>query len=295
MVTVNLDQIKAEMVTRTLKIEIREAKKVEGEEDDRLVDVAFSSEEPCERYYGYEILDHGAKSVRLERLKDGAPVLLGHDSDDQVGVVENARIDGDRKGRAVLRFSRSGHADEILTDIRDGIRRKISVGYRVHSIVLEKSDESGDVYRVDDWEPFEISIVSIPADNVGAGVGRSINQEGEKMSGNKKVSEDPELYEVLWSDGILFTTKQIIYELNGFDESYFGDCEMQDFGYRLHFKGYTNLYWKSLFSSHKLIDYTSKSSNPKQLIDLAWKSRKLFKDTWNDIEYKTYNFKSNPC
>jgi len=112
---------------------------------------------------------------------------------------------------------------------------------------------------------------------------------------NKKVSEDPELYEVLWSDGILFTTKQIIYELNGFDESYFGDCEMQDFGYRLHFKGYTNLYWKSLFSSHKLIDYTSKSSNPKQLIDLAWKSRKLFKDTWNDIEYKTYNFKSNPC
>lgn len=177
----NLDQIKAETMTRTLTIEKREAEETEGEEDNRLVEVAFSSEEPVERYYGLEILDHGAKSVRLDRLTDGAPVLVGHDPDDQVGVVESARIDSDGRGRAALRFGRSDRANEILMDIRDGIRQKISVGYRVHSIRLEDSSESGDTYRVDDWAPYEISIVSIPADNVGSGVGRSLNEEVKTM------------------------------------------------------------------------------------------------------------------
>ena len=88
---INLDQIKLETMTRTLTIEKRDAEEAES----RLVEVAFSSEEPVERYYGSEILDHGASSVRLDRLTDGAPVLVGHDPDDQVGVVENARIDND--------------------------------------------------------------------------------------------------------------------------------------------------------------------------------------------------------
>ena len=110
---------------------------------------------------------------------------------------------------------------------------------------------------------------------------------------NIKISDEPELYEVLWSDGILFTTNQLMHEFNGFNEAYFGDCEMQDLGYRLHFAGYTNIYWKNLFK-HKLVDYTLKSDRPNELIRLAYMSRQLFKDTWNEIEYTKYNFKSNP-
>jgi len=110
---------------------------------------------------------------------------------------------------------------------------------------------------------------------------------------NKLLSNTPELYEVLWSDGILFTTKTILTTFNGFDESFFGDCELQDFGYRLHFSNYINIYWKNL-AKHKLVDYREKSSKPNELIHLANRSRLLFKQRWNSIELKHYNFKSSP-
>ena len=137
-------------------------------------------------------------------------------------------------------------------------------------------------------EPLDIKVVDEKNNEV------KIQDKIEKeLKDNIKISDDPELYEVLWSDGILFTTKQIMHEFNGFNEDYFGDCEMQDLGYRLHFAGYTNIYWKNLFK-HKLIDYTIKSNQPDELIRLAWMSRQLFKDTWNELEYSIYNFKSNP-
>lgn len=143
----------------------------------RTVEVAFSSEQPYDRWWGTEILDHSPKSVRLGRLNGSAAVLVNHDPDQHVGVVESARIDKDRKGRALLRFGKSPEADKILQDIVDGIRSLVSVGYRIHTAVLEKTgDEEVDTYRVTDWEPYEISIVSVPADE-SVGVGRSVSPE----------------------------------------------------------------------------------------------------------------------
>ena len=59
----------------------------------------------------------------------------------------------------------------------DGIRRWISVGYSV--LDMERSgtaDDGEPIYRVTDWEPFEISFVSVPADS-SVGVGRSVESE----------------------------------------------------------------------------------------------------------------------
>jgi len=42
----------------------------------RTVELSFSSEEPIERLWGIEILDHKSKSVRLDRLKTGGPLLV---------------------------------------------------------------------------------------------------------------------------------------------------------------------------------------------------------------------------
>jgi hypothetical protein len=51
----------------------------------------------------------------------------------------------------------------------------------IHNMILESKQDGTDVYRVTDWEPFEISIVSIPADN-SVGVGRGFeNQIIEKF------------------------------------------------------------------------------------------------------------------
>ena len=72
----------------------------------RTVALSFSSEEPYERYWGVEILDHGPGAVVLDRLKDAAPLLVNHDTRDQVGVIEQAIVGADRRGRAIVRFGR---------------------------------------------------------------------------------------------------------------------------------------------------------------------------------------------
>jgi HK97 family phage major capsid protein/HK97 family phage prohead protease len=146
----------------------REAVNVEQ----RTVDLAFSSEIVVDRWWGKEILDHSPGSVRLGRMQNRAAVLDNHDRDNQVGVVEQARIDQDRRGRATVRFSRNAKADEVFQDVVDGIRAHVSVGYRVYKAVLESTDDSGDTYRIMDWEPYEVSIVSVPADN-SVGIGRA--------------------------------------------------------------------------------------------------------------------------
>ena len=144
------------------------------DEKARTIELSFSSEEPVLRYFGQEILDHSPESVRLGRLENGGPILVGHDLDDHVGIVESVSIDKDRRGRAVARLGSSARAVEIFKDVVDGIRHAISFGYRVHSMVLESrgdGDTDDDVYRSYDWEPFEISLVSVPADAT-VGVGR---------------------------------------------------------------------------------------------------------------------------
>ena len=149
-----------------------------GEADTRLADLSFSSELEVPRWFGGEILDHSSDSVRMDFLASGrAPLLLNHDRYSRpVGVVQSAEIGSDRKGRAVVRFGKSADADSALQDVRDGILTNVSVGYRVHNMVLESSGDDGDVYRIDDWEPMEVSLVAIPADT-SVGIGRCAETE----------------------------------------------------------------------------------------------------------------------
>jgi HK97 family phage prohead protease len=136
----------------------------------RTVKIAVSSEEPVERWFGEEILDHGEGSVVMRRLINRAPLLLGHDSDRQIGVVERAWLEN-RRLRAEVRFSKNSDAEAVYQDILDGIRGKISFGYQVKKSVLEKTDNGRRTYRATSWEPMEVSIVSVPADDT-VGVGR---------------------------------------------------------------------------------------------------------------------------
>jgi HK97 family phage major capsid protein len=141
------------------------------DEDARTAKLSFSSEEPVERYFGAEILGHKAGEIRLDRIKSGsAPLLSDHDRTCQIGVVESVSISGG-KGRAVVRFSKRPEGDAEFQDVKDGIRSNVSVGYQVHAMQLVKEDENGATYRITDWEPIEISLVSIPAD-ASVGVGR---------------------------------------------------------------------------------------------------------------------------
>lgn len=141
-------------------------------EEARTVELAFSSEEPYDRYWGTEILDHAPSSVRLGRLKNGGALLLDHDPKRHIGVVEKVAIGDDRLGRAVVRFGRGAEAEAAWKDVQDGIRRHVSVGYVIHRMVMTEEKEGHETYRVEDWEPLEVSLVAIPADPT-VGVGRS--------------------------------------------------------------------------------------------------------------------------
>ena len=143
------------------------------DEDTRMVRVGVSSEEPVERDFGVEVIDHTKESMNLEFLNSGrAPLLYGHDMNDQIGVVERVELDEDaRRLRAIVRFGKSQRASEMFDDVRDGIRMNISVGYRIDGRV-ERGDDAEDIVRVR-TTPMEISLVSIPADSSkSVGVGR---------------------------------------------------------------------------------------------------------------------------
>ena len=161
----------------------------------RTATLAFASETPYERYWGIEILDCTSSAMRTGRLRSGANLLCDHDSTDVVGVVESVEIGADRVGRAVVRFGKSARAEEVWQDVRDGIRRSVSFGYMIHKAVLVETKDGVETYRVTDFEPFEISLVSIPADaNVGLGRSAIPAQEDKSLCVTVSVEvevEDP--------------------------------------------------------------------------------------------------------
>lgn len=157
----------------------RSAKVENSNVAERTIELSFSSEEQVQRWYGWEQLSHDPGAMDMTRLERGAPVLLDHSSRDQVGVVEKAWLDQEtRKGRATVKFSRSARAQEILQDIEDGIRQNVSVGYSIADAKISGKRDGEDIYLATRWQPFEISIVSVPADtNVGVGRSAEFPQE----------------------------------------------------------------------------------------------------------------------
>jgi HK97 family phage major capsid protein len=142
-----------------------EGKEAAGKRDEDRFDISISSEYPVQRWFGKEILDHSAGAVDLSRAKKGLSFLDSHDAKAVIGIVENVKVGDDKKLRGQVRFSRSAAAQQIKTDIQDGIRRFISVGYGVSEYTLEKSSkEEGETYRATKWTPMETSSVGVPAD-----------------------------------------------------------------------------------------------------------------------------------
>lgn len=145
--------------------------------DNRTVSLAFSSENPVVRTIGgqeyNEILLHNPENVNLERLQNKAALLFNHDFDNHIGVIESASIDSDHIGRALVRFSSVGIGAEKFEMVREGTLSKVSVGYSILDYRIE-----GENLLITQWEPYEISMVSVPADDF-VGVGRSLEQDEE--------------------------------------------------------------------------------------------------------------------
>ncbi|WP_116838225.1 phage major capsid family protein [Escherichia coli] len=154
----------------------------EGHNDQYEFEIAFSSEQPYQRQFWDEqnqemvvldeILVHTPEAVDLSRLNNNAPLLFNHNFDNHIGVVCNARIDADNVGRALVKFSKHGTlANDIRNKVIEGTMEKISVGYDIKEYHI---DYTKGQLIVTKWAPFEISFVTVPADD-SVGLNRSLN------------------------------------------------------------------------------------------------------------------------
>lgn len=164
-----------------------------GAEQSDTLEFSFSSEEPVSRWFGEEILSHEKGAADLSRLNDGGNLLWGHDPDQVIGVLEKAWLGDDKKMRAQIRWGTSERAAEIRKDVEAGVIRNVSFGYRIIDMICTNPSAKGEdpKYLATKWMPYEVSFVSIPADQT-VGVGRGgpdeelevniKNQQGEKSA-----------------------------------------------------------------------------------------------------------------
>ena len=126
------------------------------EKDDRRVRLAWASQSPVEREFGYEVLGHSEDEIDLSFARSGRmPLLLDHDMRQQIGVVENVSLDSSAGvARATVRFGKGVLADEGYQDVQDGIRTNVSVGYSVKGMIPTDEEIDGrGVFRVNAWYP----------------------------------------------------------------------------------------------------------------------------------------------
>ena len=160
--------------------------RMEGEGNERKFTLSFSSEEPYNRWWGTEILSHTDNAVDLDRLNSIGVVLYNHNRDKVIGKILRAWVDGNR-GYAEIEFDTDTEAEVIYQKVSGGTLKGVSVGYVVDvweevSANKKSSDGrfTGPCAIATRWTPYEISIVSVPADPT-VGVGRSQEQgEGKK-------------------------------------------------------------------------------------------------------------------
>lgn len=131
----------------------------------RAADLAADAPIPCTiatttpvmRMGAVEVLDCSPQGVDLSRAP--LPLIITHDASQlAVGVIENLQATGD-KVTGFARFATSPEAQQIRADVLGDVHRSLSAGY-VH---LDEGTpiDGGLMFR---WQPFEVSIVPIPAD-----------------------------------------------------------------------------------------------------------------------------------
>lgn len=176
----------------TRELTVNSIRAMEGEGNGRKFILSFSSEEPYERWWGTEILDHSEGAVDLTRLNEIGVLLYNHNRDRVIGKVNRAWIENLR-GMAEVEFDSDEDADLIYQKVKSGTLKTTSVGYQIDSweeVMPNKQSADGrftgpaDIARK--WTPYEISIVSVPADPT-VGVGRELEDETEQGTQSRSI------------------------------------------------------------------------------------------------------------
>lgn len=114
----------------------------------------------------------------LQTARERTPLLLGHDTNQPVGVL-SALTEADDGARVAFRVDRTPEGDRALAQARSGSRGGLSIGFEV-----DRFTASDDVTVIHEASIYEVSLVAVPA-FAGANVERvaaqrDANQEEEE-------------------------------------------------------------------------------------------------------------------
>lgn len=140
-------------------------------------------------YYSEELAtDPGA--VRLDRLNAGASFLDSHETGSLAAVIGSvvpgsARMEHGQ-GICRIRLVDTPDAADTVAKIKAGHIRHVSVGYSVYA--YDRTERAGEhaVMKAVDWEPQEISAVTVPAD-----AGAHIRMENVMLPENQQIRSRP--------------------------------------------------------------------------------------------------------
>lgn len=157
---------------------------VSDDENSRTFELSFSSEEPVQMWFGTEILDHSGNAIDMSRMQSMGIVLFNHDRNRVIGKVTRAWVE-DSRGKATIEFDNDEDSETVRSKVASGTLKGVSVGYRVSNYESVKEGAksldgrfTGPCYIAKKWQPYEISIVSVPADTT-VGVGRDMTEDGQ--------------------------------------------------------------------------------------------------------------------
>ena len=157
---------------KNMELKKRELQIESKMDEDYILDFSVASDTPVQMSFGTEVLQMDTVSVQLQRLKEAGNIIFNHDADDVVGKIIDAYVQ-DGKLRVKAKFSKNS---EYFPLIEDGTLTSVSLGYMVN-----KYEERDGILYATDWTPYEVSIVSIPAD-ITVGIGRSVDVEENKQT-----------------------------------------------------------------------------------------------------------------
>ena len=114
----------------------------------------------------YNALD--MNGMRTARIRNGLQLIQDHRQfsvDNIFGVTDDYEI---RNGELLADFNFSSDESKqgIITDVQNGIIRNFSISFQIHRRSLVREDEDTGIkhYSIDDWEPLEVSLVTVGAD-----------------------------------------------------------------------------------------------------------------------------------
>lgn len=167
-------------MVRIKKYAVRDISLGEIDEANRKAKFTFMTEAPCDNWFVPESCLCEKQNVDLTRFKNGVmPLLFNHDRNVILGKISNVTFENKRAVAEVV-FDNDEETDKIFKKVLSGSLRGVSVGYcRIHTVRVNagceykgvKYDATTDV--TDLWQPYEVSIVSCPADP-DCGVGREL-------------------------------------------------------------------------------------------------------------------------